>query len=253
MLATYVPPRKTPLSFDEAREALRPALRFPDGSYPPDTALALALAKTGVETGRWQHSYNFNLGNIKAGEKYTGQFTCISLNEVLNGKVVWFSPEGQRAAGLNSAIVGPYWDVPDGHPQTRMRAYANRFDGAFEYIDFLSKLTRYAKAWQRLLAGDPVGFVHELKIASYFTADETAYRNTVVKLHAEFLGKLRGLQVEEVHRPDLEWEVLRATVIGNRFGEDQKAIDAVRVEAMAEAGMASTRNPVDPDEPGGEA
>jgi hypothetical protein len=240
------------MSWEEASLALRAALRSADGAYPEPETLALALAKTALETGRWQSIWNGNFGNVKAGETYAGNFTCITLNEVIGGKVVWFAPEGQLAAaprpGMTNSIVGQRYVVPDGHPQTRMRAYANRFDGAGQYVDFLSKLPRYAKAWQRLLAGDPVGFVHELAAARYFTADETTYRNTVVKLHAEFLGKLRGLHVEEVHKTDEEWQALRATVIGNRFAEDQKAIDSARLEEMAGLGMASTRDTL-PDAP----
>jgi hypothetical protein len=240
------------MGWEDATLAMRAALRSPDGTYPTPETLALAMAKTALETGRWQSIYCNNWGNIKAGESYVGMFTCITLNEVIGGKVVWFDPHGELVGGPASAIKGSYWDVPNGHPQTRMRAYANRFDGAGQYVDFLAKLPRYAKAWQRLLAGDPVGFVHELKAANYFTADETTYRNTVVKLHTEFLGKLRGLHVEEVHKPDEEWQALRATVIGNRFAEDQKAIDSARLEEMAELGIESQRNPVEPDEPGGD-
>ncbi len=42
-----------------------------------DDTLALALAKTALETGRWQRIWNSNFGNIKASESYVGQYTCI--------------------------------------------------------------------------------------------------------------------------------------------------------------------------------
>jgi hypothetical protein len=247
MLATYVEARKTPLAYDDALLAMRAALRYPDGSYPPNAAIALALAKTALETGRWQAIWNSNWGNIKCPADQSGMFCCITLNEVIKGKVVWFAPHGQLVGGPGSGVTGSFWDVPDGHPQTRMRAYANRFDGAFEYVDFLAKRTRYAKAWARLLTGDPVAFVHELKVAGYFTADEATYAATVVKLHREFLGKLQGRHVDPVELPDHEWENLRAIVMGSRNVYDQKAIDAVRAEGMAELGMDSTRNPGDPE------
>jgi hypothetical protein len=147
MIATYVPSVLTPLTFDEAAGALRAALRDKLQANPTTEALALALA-----------IWNANYGNVKAGPNYVGMYTCITLNEVLGGKVVWFAPEGQLAGGRGTPIVGERHAVPPGHPQTRMRAYANRYDGAFAYVDFVAG-GRYADAWQRLLVGDAAGYV----------------------------------------------------------------------------------------------
>ncbi|HTJ17859.1 MAG TPA: hypothetical protein VL494_13860 [Steroidobacteraceae bacterium] len=227
MLATYTAPKKTPFGFGEASDAMRAALRDKLGKDPTREVLALALAKTALETGRWQSIWNANWGNVKAGEQYVGQYTCILLNEVLHrdGKdvVVWFAPEGELVGGPGSAIKGVRVAVPSGHPQTRMRAYANRFDGAFSYVDFVGG-GHYAAAWQRLLAGDAAGYVHALKLAGYFTADEATYARTVVSLHKEFLGKLAGQNPGELVSSG---EICEALACVGRDGETYLHTEAV--------------------------
>ena len=94
MKAAYVAPKRTPLTFDAAAKTMKWALKCVLGHDPNDETLALALAKTALETGRWTQIWNDNWGNVKAGNDYAGMFTCITLNEVLKGKVVWFAPEG---------------------------------------------------------------------------------------------------------------------------------------------------------------
>lgn len=188
MIATHVEDLLTPFSFEEAAAAMRYALMLQLGKDPDAAVLALALAKTALETGRWQKIHRYNWGNIKAGEKYVGMYTCFRCNEVIKGKVVWFSPTTDG------------FTEPPGHPQTRFRAYANHYDGAVEYVRFVSS-GRYGGAWSALLTGDAAEFVHRLKLAGYFTADESAYLKGVVGLRDEFLKRLRGMPVEE-HQPD---------------------------------------------------
>jgi len=159
---------------------MRQGIYVATGVEPSDRALALALAKTALETARWKSMWNWNWGNIKAGENFEGMYTCISLNEVLEGKTVWFAPSG-RLDVKGGRVIAEAYKVPPGHPQTRMRAYANGFDGAQEYVTFLAN-GRYRDAWARLLEGDPVGFVRELKAKGYFTADESSYRLGVVRV-----------------------------------------------------------------------
>ena len=185
MKAVYVPAVRTPLSFEQALSCMRQGIHVATGTKPSDPALALALAKTALETGRWRQMWNHNWGNIKASENYEGMFTCFPCNEVLSGRVVWFSPEGalDRKGG---DVTGLAWAVPPGHPQTRFRAYANGYDGAQQYASFVA-LGRYREAWDRLLDGDATGYVHELKKAGYFTADEATYLRGVDRLYREFL------------------------------------------------------------------
>lgn len=215
MKAAYVAPKRTPLTFDAAAKTMKWALKCVLGHDPNDETLALALAKTALETGRWTQIWNDNWGNVKAGNDYAGMFTCITLNEVLKGKVVWFAPEGEltTAPSRGGKLVGSPIAVPDGHPQTRMRAFANEFNGAECYVDFVA--THYPEAWTRLLAGDATGYVHALKARGYFTADEATYARGVVSLQREMLTRLHGLP--KPPPVDLEWEKLVESVPGVQF------------------------------------
>ncbi len=212
MEAVYTEPRKTPLTFAQATACMKWALKNQlGGTDPSDEVLALALAKTGLETGRWTSIWNSNWGNVKASNTYEGMYTCIVLNEVLprNGKnvLVWFAPEGELTGNpaKGGKLIGAPVAVPPGHPQTRMRAFANEYDGVDCYVDFVAN-GRYKKAWQALLTGSATAYVHELKVAKYFTADEAEYAKGVAGLQREFLGKVRGLP--EVDMAAIEWERL---------------------------------------------
>jgi hypothetical protein len=216
MIATYKPPMRTPLSFQQAKECMHWALKWILGKDPSDEVLALAMAKCALETGRWQQIWLNNWGNVKAGGEHRGMFTCIVLNEVLNGKLVWFAPEGQLscAPSKGGKLIGVPIAVPDGHPQTRMRAYASEFSGVESYIDFVAN-GRYKAAFAQLLKGDAVAYVHALKIAMYFTADEAPYARGVASLQREMLARIRA--EEPPPKVDLEWERLVAAVPGMQF------------------------------------
>jgi hypothetical protein len=183
MKATWLPDLVTVLTFEEAASALRVALRQHLSADPSVDVLALALGKTALETGRWKAIHRHNFGNIKAGEAYEGFFTTFRCNEVLNGKLQWFDPD-----------TGGY-TVPPGHPQCRFRAYQSATDGAAGYIDFVAG-GRYAAAWALLLKGDAAGYVHALKQAHYFTADEGPYLKGVASLQREFIAKLQTMPHE---------------------------------------------------------
>ena len=208
MLARYVPPRRDKLLFDDAAQAMCGAMAATLGETPTTEALALALGKTALETGRWGASgglWNYNFGNVKASAKYEGQYTCILLNEVLPLGLVWFAPEGQLSANPNKGgkLMGPPMAVPEGHPQTRMRAFSDPSEGMLAYVKFVAG-GRYAKAWERLLAGDAVAYVHELKAAKYFTADEATYAKAALSLQREFIAKLQGRPSPIIPVPPVE-------------------------------------------------
>lgn len=210
MLATYVHDRVTPYSFEEAAEAMSGALRNELGAPPARECLALALAKCALETGRWRAIHQHNWGNIKAGESYVGQYCCFELNEVLAGKVVWFSPRG-RVNKRGGEVIAEQYDAPPGHPQTRMRANINRFDGAIRYVDFMVRgaAGRFAQAFGFMRAGNVAGMVHEMKLKGYFTADEGQYLAGVASICREFQGKLAGQHPDPVNLTDAEYETFR--------------------------------------------
>jgi hypothetical protein len=191
---------------------------------PTDEVRALALAKCALETGRWSQMWCDNWGNVKAGDSYVGQYTGITLNEVLvrNGsrKLIWFAPEGELSAAPSKGgkLIGKPCEVPPCHPQTRMRAYANAYDGAVSYVEFVAG-GYYKEAFAQLLRGDAVAYVKALKAKLYFTADVEPYIKGVVSLQREMLARIRA--EEPPPAVDLEWEKLIAAVPGMQFDVDE--------------------------------
>lgn len=205
MIATFTPARLTPLPFERAAAAMKWALGEP--ALRPGV-LALALAKAALETYRWRSMWNDNVGNVKASDTYVGQFTSFACGEELKEGSCWFEPDGtitNRTKGTKTRPVA--YDIPPGHPQTRFRAFANEFDGALEYVDFVDS-GYYAAAWKALLTGDARAYVHQLKLKGYFTALEEPYAVGVISLQKEFQAKLNGLAPEPV---TLDWRAIHAS------------------------------------------
>lgn len=196
MTATFFEDRLTPFTFEQAEEAARWALGAQMGHEPSDEVVALALSKIFLETGRLASSHRWNLGNIKAATTYVGMYTAFACNEVLGGKVVWFSPYG-RLDKKGGTVVAEAFSGEPWHPQTRFRAYANHFDGMDQYVTFIAT-GRYKVAWAKLLSADVTGFVHELKVAGYFTADEAIYKAGVVSLYNELVARVKKIPHEHL-------------------------------------------------------
>lgn len=153
-------------------------------------ALSVLVAQSALETGNWSMDqlthlekepptlFNYNLGNTRpaAGEdcdtcQYPG-------NEIIDGKVVKFAP-------------------PD--PLSTFRSFQTLADGCAAQITFLANRNRYAQAWLRLLAGDPVGFVQQLKDHGYFSGDEAPYERAVRSIFLRVLPIARRVLEGEHH------------------------------------------------------
>lgn len=167
-MAEFIQDQVLAISQGEAAYALREAWNRLYGEYPSIASLALLWAQWALETGRGKAIHCFNFGNIKAVANGPCDWTYYRCNEIIGGKVVWFDPP---------------------HPASCFRAYRTSVDGAYDYICFLAKKARYAKAWQQVIAGNPSAFSHELKVAGYYTADEGLYTRGVVSLCNEFKKK----------------------------------------------------------------
>lgn len=209
MLAAYKPDEITSVPFEEARKIAVAGLKSLTGKEPDDKVTALVLAKVTLESGRkgttlLTSCHQGNVGNIKAGEDYNGMYTLYACNEIINGVVEWFAPEG-KLAGKHGPVVSELHLLPPegfGHPQCRFRAYANVVDGLYEYLDFIWR-EKYRDARDALLTGNPIAYVHALKLKGYFTADETSYARGVAGLHAEFVARIAGRPAPEMDVPDL--------------------------------------------------
>lgn len=165
MKARFLPDVITPLTARDVLWAFRVAFEEITGLTPSRDSLALLTAQSALETGRWKSIHCFNLGNVKASDTYEGYYTTFRCSEVIDGKTVYFDPP---------------------HPQTRFRAFTNLEAGARDHLEFLAKRARYSSAWKELLRGDPETYVHAVKLAGYFTANEASYQAAVSSLFREY-------------------------------------------------------------------
>lgn len=172
----WLPALRTPLTPREAAQALA------DASGLRGAALALAIAQSALETDQWGKIWRFNFGNLKAT---AGQdFQTLKTNERINGRLVWFAPEGQLD-GPNGKVVGERWGVPPGHPQTRFAAYPSAQAGARGWWALLNR-PRYAAALRELKAGQARAFALEASRAGYYTGKPEEYSAGLVALQRQF-------------------------------------------------------------------
>jgi hypothetical protein len=200
MLARYVKWEKTPYSFETAARAMHSALTRKLGWGPARPVLALALARTALETERWQALVHHNWGNTKAGAGYEGTYCTYASCEALERGLTWFIPEGELDK-KDGSVVGKVWLVPPGHPHTRFRAYADPLDGAFAYVD-LASCEQNRDTWEALLLGDALGLVEALIARRYFTRNVLRYARPLVGLQEEFALRLERLVSSEVVVPE---------------------------------------------------
>lgn len=169
MKGTLLADKLTPLTAVEALRALREGYRKTQGHDPTSACLAVHVAQSALETGRWKSIHWWNFGNVKAGPNYEGFYCQFRCNEIIKGKTKWFDPP---------------------HPQCNFRAYPTAIDGAAAHMLFLSTNGRYRLPWYAAERGDPDEFVVSLKQAGYFTAQLEPYRKAVNSLFREFMGTL---------------------------------------------------------------
>jgi hypothetical protein len=175
--ATLLADKLTQLTPLDSVRALREGYRRVVGRWPTDATLAVHVAQSALETGRWKSLHWHNFGNVKSGPNYDGFYCQFRCNEIIDGVVRWFVPP---------------------HPQTNFRAYLTANDGAEAHMRFLQALKRYALAWGEAERGDPDAFVVALKQAGYFTAMLEPYRKAVKSLWGEFMRVIRDNDLDEV-------------------------------------------------------
>ncbi|MEO8903568.1 MAG: hypothetical protein ABI627_18770 [Polyangiaceae bacterium] len=183
--------RLTPLTAQDATRALYDAYARVTGGPPSARILALLLAQSAFETGRWQKLHNFNFGNIKASLDYPliTQFRC---SEVEQG-------------------VEQFFDPPD--PHCNFRAYTNAADGAVDHVKVLQSRPHW---WNGLQTEDPGAFVDALASApKYFTGNPGVYKRAVASLFEE----LRPLARAAVRRPRLASLPSRLRSLSVRFAD----------------------------------
>jgi hypothetical protein len=223
MRAELLPDELTKVTAKDCARAFRSAFETVVGKTPSDACLALLVAQSALESGRWKSMHCWNFGNIKASPEYSGFYCQFRCNEVIDGRVQWFDPP---------------------HPQCNFRAFRSAEGGAVDHIGFLANRRRYAEAWRIAQTGDPVAFVGALKRAGYFTADEAPYRRAVTSLFNEYLRMVVEM-ADEPREPESD-DALHREALAAMANHDplQASFDERR------AAMVSTRDsdPAPPEE-----
>lgn len=200
MRATYVSPKLTPATPEQAAAAFRQACLDLWGTGRAETVATL-MAQSALESGHWRAMYNWNPSNIKCENTRPGFYTCLSLiNEVVerNGKpfIAWFTPQGELAH-KGGPLLKTALPVPEGHPQTRFRAYESFSDGAKDKLTFLQR-PRYNAALEAALGGSPGAYSRACSAAGYYTAPVDTYTRTLVALYSKYLPMLTGADANPV-------------------------------------------------------
>ena len=153
----------TPLSRQDAAQALLTAYQMLTGALPSSAVLALLMAQSALETGHWKKIHQFNFGNAKASPDYPliVQFRCSEIDA--QGKEHFFDPP---------------------HPQCNFRAYPDAAAGALDYLKVLQRRPHW---WQGLHTEHPSSFVDALATPpKYFTANPAQYKRAIGSLFEQF-------------------------------------------------------------------
>lgn len=161
-----VPTVRTICTHEEFCEALIKAWQKLFNYIPKKQSICVIMGQHQLETGG-KNTWGWNFGNIKY-VKSNGDVDYQALNgvwEIVNGKKIILTKDD---------------------PGSWFRAFKTIDEGALFYLQFVSG-KRYRKAWEAIVAGDPKQFCHLLKVAGYYTADETQYTNSVMAYFNKYM------------------------------------------------------------------
>lgn len=195
-----VPSVKTVASAEDVARSLRKAWEVLFEEVPKLESVALLMAQSALETGRWKSCYSWGLGNVKWTPATETDVCYRECNELLTPEaavaaLVKASPRTD-GAGLDVELRGVsgdkqiVWFYPD-HPASAFRAFKTLDEGAVNYLSVLHK--RFSSAWPAVVAGSPLEFVTRLKASRYFTAPLAEYLKAVNSLFLEYLKLLKNM------------------------------------------------------------
>lgn len=183
-MASELPDKKTPVTKEQAVEALWKAWQGFFGSTPKKESIWVLASQWALETGWGRSMHNYNLGNVKARDGDGFDYQYFACNEILKRaeaeKLNEADPDHAKISTTRSDGTCIIWFYPN-HPGCRFRAFNSLIAGATDYIALLAK--RFDKAWPAVSAGDPALFSHMLRQQGYYTADEYSYTTSLVKCY----------------------------------------------------------------------
>lgn len=149
--------KKTEISDSEMKSAITAAWRTLFGNDPLDRQMALIMSHIDLETGHRKSLWNYNVGNITTSGATHKYFDDMTTDEQIQPGV-WKK--------LN----------------LKYKAYDNLQEGIIDYLNLLSKNSRYSEAWQHIIQPDPAAYSKALKAGGYYTASEKPYTKTLEQL-----------------------------------------------------------------------
>jgi len=168
-----VPAVKTPLSAQQARDALTAA--FP--GLDRETA-ALLLALVWVETGRGG-LMNFNAGNISAGASYPGNVW----------RPPWFEINAQTAQ--HPELVALHLRMKKGEAPSAFRAYGSAAEGFGDFVRVLQR--QFQSVLAAASTGDPAEMVRALHDSGYSKDYNARHIGTFADLRSFFAPLVASL------------------------------------------------------------
>lgn len=197
-------------------------------SHPQDDTIRILLSHWALETGWGKSMWCYNVGNAKAGpsrdpNKHWCYFRC---NEIISRaraeQMVETDPKLVKITTYRSNGTCIVWFEPK-HGWSCFRAFDTLEDGVYDHLKLIVK--KFNKAWPFIYRGDPQGYSKALKEQGYYTADESSYTRTLVKVFHMF-DKLRfplreALSIEEK-------AVVMATISNSLRGMTEEHLKDVR-------------------------
>lgn len=161
-MSNRVERKKTPISESEFKNSLTKTWIDLYGHAPSEEQLALILAQNNLETNNRNSMYNYNIGNITTNGNHPFFDDLQTSEQVKPGKWVKMN--------------------------LKYKAYNSLDEGVKDYILFLSKNPRYAKAWEHIMNPNPKLFGMELGNAGYYTADKDKYTKALEQRYNQAIG-----------------------------------------------------------------
>lgn len=183
----YIVSKLCYLSEQHAFIYFRDAYKNLTGNYPSKTTLAILVAHSALETGRWKAGfYCWNFGNVRCPGNNPNKlkdgeyFTMFKCSEIINKKEIFYEPP---------------------HPNSVFRGFKSAQDGISHHLNFLK--SKFPKAWAKAINGTAEEYSHALRAAKYYTANEERYTKNLASITKEFLSKINQIDFLNITHPDL--------------------------------------------------
>lgn len=175
-MATEIQDKKTPITKEQAIEALWKGWLKYFGSAPTPGCIQILADQWGLETGWGVSMHNYNFGNVKSRPGDGFDFQYFACNELLSKATA----ERMQASDPKGAKITAYrqdgkcwiWFYPR-NEGCRFRAFATAEDGACDHVSLLAR--HFPAALEAARMENIPLYAHALHRAGYYTADESAY------------------------------------------------------------------------------